>query len=168
MTKEGFTKPMTGASGSYSNYCLCNTNMDDVIKMLELFGYSDENVINGYEQDGAVYFTLWGELPDMIYSFTTRLQTHGYADIDWERTYTICADKGTDSDDFTAEWVDENAPVLREWDGWSKDDEDAEYDAFITITDNKTGAIFSTGAGAISGHILEEYRKMVENHRRCA
>ncbi len=164
MTLKSFTKEVSGHYKRYSNYLVCDSTIEEVMRVLDSLGLQDGDATNAVDINGNVYFEVHGGQPTLIYEITRALHKQGYADTDWDSTYTICAYDGKDSDDFTAEWVDEKAPVLREWDGYEERDEDALYDAFVTLVDKKTGAVFATGAGAINREVADYYKDIVEKH----
>ena len=154
ITKESFLQEFNGHSNSYSRYLVIGTTIDAVIDFLN--NYDPEMCVgSGYEKNGNVSFEIFGELPDLIYEITEKLQTIGYADTDWDVTYTVCAQNGENFDDFSAEYD----PT-----GFCFRDDDDLWDAFIIITDNSTGAEFLTGAGAVDEEVMEYYQNIVETH----
>ena len=158
ITREKFFKEFNGHENSYSSYLVIGTTADKVIEFLNQY---DENLCigSGVEENGNVSFEICKELPDLIYDITKALNTIGYADMDWDATYTVCAKNGEDFDDFTAEWV----PDMFYYRGDFDEDDDT-WDAFVIITDNQSGATFNTGAGAVDEYVMRYYEDMVNNH----
>ena len=158
ITRDSFLEDFGGHGNSYSSFMVLNTTIDEVVAVLNSI---DEtmNVGSGWEHDGHVGFEVNGALPSLIYAITAKLHTIGYADTDWDVTYTVCARDGEDFDDYTAEW-DDGLHYLRD-DGF---DEEELWDAFVLITDHETGAVFYTGAGAVDGDIERYYADMVKKH----
>ena len=163
ITKEKFLMDFGGHGNSYSSYLVLNTTVDDVIRVLNEI---DENMCvgSGEVQDNHVYFEVCKESPELIYLITSKLNTIGYADIDWEATYTVCAKNGEDYDGFKAEWLPDMHYCRDDELCEDEDEENALWDAFVVITDNETGAVFNTGAGAVDKEIEEYYADMVETH----
>lgn len=160
ITKENFLMEFNGASNSYSTYLVLNTTIDAVIDVLNKIGDIDERCVgSGYERDGNVGFEIFGETPELIHDITKELQTIGYADTDWDSTYTACSKNGSDFDDYTAEWE----PDMHYYRGDFDEDDDS-WDAFVIITDNTTGTQFHTGAGAVDKEIEQYYADMVAKH----
>jgi len=158
ITKETFFKEFNGHANRYSRYLVINTDVDSIIKVLNEI---DPNMCvgSGAEIDGNVYFEICKEEPTLIYNITKKLNTRGYADTDWNETYTICAKNGDDFDDFTAKWV----PDMHYYRGDFDEDDDT-WDAFVTITDNESGAVFETGAGAVDESVMLYYESIVDEH----
>jgi len=156
--KEEFLLGFNGHSNSYSHYMVLNTTIDAVIAVLNAI---DESMCvgSGVERDGHVSFEICKEEPTLIHDITKRLNTIGYADTDWDETYTVCSKNGEDFDDYTARWE----PGMFYFRG-DFDKSDKTWDAFVEITDNETGAIFHTGAGGIGKKTMLYYKDMVEKH----
>lgn len=153
--RESFFREFNGHANSYSRFLVLNKTAEEVIKVLNDID-SDMTVGSGNEENGAVYFEICKELPDVIYKITKALNTTGYADIDWNATYTVCAKNGDDFDGYTADWL-QGMHYYR--------DEDGLWDAFVDITDKETGVVFHTGAGAVDREIEQYYADMVKSHR---
>lgn len=162
MMREKFFREFTAANSSYTRVLLIGVTADQVISALEknIYLIPEDHILGGEEEKvgdiTTVSFVIFGKMPDIIYWLTKKLNCRGYADTDWDATYTVCADKGEDTTDYKAQWYD-GSPCLRE--------EGDCFDAFVTITD-PTGAKFETGAGAVPYDIMQYYRGIVE--RRAA
>ncbi len=159
ITRKSFTKSFDGANSSYSSYLLANTTIDKVLDVLNnknILEYDrlKEDFCDAREENGNVSFIIFGEFPTLIYDLTYELHTTGFADTDWDVTYTIVSKDGKDYEGYSAEWLD-GCPCARE---------DDCYDAFVIITDEETGAVFNTGAGAVGEDILKYYADMVRKH----
>lgn len=158
VTRESFFEEFNGHYTSYSSFLLINTTVEAVINLLNDIDES-MRVGSGYESNGNVGFEICKESPLLIYELTRKLKTTGYADIDWDSTYTVCAKDGLDFDDYSAEWE----PNMFYYRG-DFDEDDNTWDAFVRITDNATGTVFHTGAGGVDEETMNYYRKMVESH----
>lgn len=161
ITKESFLMDFNGFNCSYSSYLVLNTTVEAVIDVLNTIGIDENYVGSGHEANGNVGFKILKESPQLIHNITDKLQTIGYADTDWDSTYTVCSKNGNDFDDYVAEW-EPGLHYLREED-MEEDDEEC-WDAFVCITDNTTGTEFHTGAGAVDKETEEYYADMVAKH----
>ncbi len=164
ITKDEFLKDFGGHGNSYASYLILNTTANDVIRVLNEID-PDMCVGSGIEHtDGSVSFEICKELPNLVYDITHKLHTIGYADIDWNVTYTVAAKDGSDFDDYYAE--ETYGSFCLNDDNYDEDDEEALWDAFVTITDKSTGVQFYTGAGAVDREIMEYYQEMIDKHRK--
>ena len=169
ITKESFLRDTHGHNCRYSTYMLIGQKItiEGVIDMLnhidvnqlsyrEPLGQAVANGKKVHGKDGyrAVTFTINKEMPTLIYTFTSALECIGYADTDWDQSYFIAAQDGSDFDDFTASWQDE-FPYYREDDCW---------DAYVEVVDNTTGMLFYTGSGACEEDVRDYYEDLVNPH----
>ncbi len=154
---KSFFNKWEGHNNQYSSFLLIGVTADQVIKALQKICPA-AIVGNGYEEDGNVRFEIADENPDLIYKMTRRLNCRGYADTDWEDVWFVASENGRNYDGYTAAW-ESGCPYKRD------NDEDLEdlYDAFVNITD-PSGAVFSTGAGAVNSEIKAYLSVLVDLH----
>lgn len=162
ITNNTFFRQDKGNNGDYSSFMLIGTSSKEVIDALNILcmthSIAPDDVIDGIERAengySVIEFKIYDAKPDLIYFFTKNLHCKGYADTDHYYTYTLCADHGKRSDDYTAQWNS----VLG-----SYDENNDLWDSFVTITD-PTGIKFETGAGAVDEETMFKYKKMVTEH----
>lgn len=160
-TLKSFTMAFNGFSNRYSRYKVAwslpwKQDIHVVIDALNDLGIDPESVGDGYQnEDGSVSFKIFKGSPQLIYRITEKLHCIGFADTDWDDTYTVVAKNGQEYNCYNAEWTN-GCPYLRE--------EGDCWDAFVTLSDQHTGATFNTGAGAVSKDVYEYYKNMVDTH----
>ncbi len=167
ITKEKFLTDFNGHGNAYSSYKVINASLNDLIDALNDID-ADMCVGSGKIESNAIYFEICKELPDLIQPITEKLHCVGFADIgDWYGSgYFVAYKDGKEYDDFTAAW-DENCPERRDYDyenGESLSDEEVDWDAFVTVTDNPTGVTFQTGSGAVNYEIMSGWQELVNRH----
>lgn len=160
LSKEDFTRTCTEFPTGFSSFLIIGRGIDEVFDVLVA---EDENMcaVNAEETDGNTYFDAFGVFPDLVYTITGKLHTTGYANTGWDATYTICAKNGDDFEGYIAEWSDGSAP---DYGTDEIEGDNGEYDAFVTITDTESGAVFKTGGGCVSRDEAEAYEDMVQKH----
>lgn len=152
ITRDRFFHKFNGHKCSYSSFLVLHANANQIIKVLNMID-PYMAVGSGEEKDGNVYFEVCGEYPNRIHFITAQLQAKGFADTNWDETYTLCSVNGHNSDDFIAEWISHKYNT----------DNDS-WDAFVELKDPDTGAVFNTGAVGTSKDIESYYADMVRNH----
>ena len=155
LTKDKFFEEFACFNNTYSTYLIMNKSTDEVINMLNDMGFNPDDIGNGCETEHGVSFVICKGNPEYIYDFTKRLNTRGYADTDWDDTYTECAENGEWFDNFKAEWTDGHPHLM--------DDEEWE-NVFVTITDIETGERFYTGTGMGGDVTFRYYNNMINRH----
>ena len=161
LTKEMFFAPFDGHGNAYSSYMLIGVTVDEVINMFNktnLVEYAESIGSGKYDEaGGSVSFEICKETPALIYDMTGILNCKGFADMDtWYGTPCfLAADNSKDYDDFTAKWETDN-PYEYEDDGI--------WDAFFSVTDKKSGAVFHTGFGAVDEETKEHMEEIVIQH----
>lgn len=163
VTKEQLFEKWVGAPKMYSTVMLLAVDADSVVDALNdagKMGWNTDGVTGGeeYKECGinVISFRIFKENPEIVFCLTEKLNCKGYADTSWEKYCTLCSYKGVESNDYAAEWNNEN--------GTYEDMGDGYYDAFVKITD-PTGVVFNTGAGAVDLETAEYYRDIVDFHQ---
>ena len=175
MNKEDFTAE-TGHNNSYAQYMLIGKDLsiDKVINMLEglydddeLSNISQGKIVNEHNGYTMISFDKHKGVVDDLAVMTSKLKCSGYAELPWDDYYSLFnAENGEwgKGEGFSVEW-DKDMPCEHEdYDADVKDD-DKEYDAFIMITDTKSGIKFQSGRGAVSSEELQYITNFVNQYK---
>ena len=162
ITKNDFLQEFNGHYNAYSSYTVLMTNMD---KLIDVLNEIDPDMVagSGKADDKSISFEICKQMPNLISDITEKLNCVGFADIGgwYGAGYFVATENGTEYNDFTAEWTDDS-PLKRDDD--DVPDEEADWDAFVTITDNKTGVIFYTGEGAVDYETMQMWENLINTH----
>lgn len=146
MTKEEFLNKSCEDWGAlYSSFYVMNSDIDSVVNALSVF--KEENIVNGKEENGVIYFECFktdpaGAAKDLSMKLPDAIV---YSSTDWECHFITAAKNGEMYDDFTASFQD-----IDEW-----EEEDITYhECTVVVKDNFTGYEMKIGGGLIE---QEEY-----------
>lgn len=164
ITKSSFLKQFNGHGNAYSSYMVIDVKLEALIRVLNEID-PDMCVGSGQISDTgrSIYFEICKELPELMADISEKLHCKGFADIaGWygDGHFEAYAD-GEEFNDFTAKW-DDDQPI---WLNKDAEDEESEWDAFVTVTDNQSGETFYTGEGAISYESALMWKELVETHQ---
>ncbi len=165
VTKEEFLQEFNGHGNAYASFQVMNVSLDDLIGALNrlrpngCFG-------SGKVDDKSIYFEGCKELPDeLLPELTEELHCRGFADIGswYGEPYFIACENGYEYDDYTAEF-EEGFPSPYDPDSFEEENDCDEWDVFVTVTDNLTGATFNTGEGCVDTETKKMFEDIVSKH----
>ena len=154
--------------GAYTRYMVTGVRLDDLLNALKEIN-PDMNTGEIKEEKNCISFEIGRKTPELMQTITEKLHCRGFADIGawYGSAYFAAYDNGETYDGFTAGWTD-GSPERREYDfinGEDIPDEDITWDAFVTVTDKETGAVFYTGDGAVSHDEMLAWQEFINRHK---
>ena len=169
INKNDFLKEFNGHANAYSSFMVFGVTLDVLVDELNRID-PDMCVGSGDVRDDgkAIYFEICKYSPELMQNISKDLSCVGFADIGgwYGEGRFVAYENGEDYNDFTAEWEQDN-PRRRYEDfapGVDVPDEDMYFDAFVNVTDNRTGIEFGTGEGAACYDTMISWSCLVEDH----
>ena len=160
ITKKEFLNDFGGHGNTYSSYKVLTNDLDAVIAALNEIN-PEMCVGSGVVEEGAIYFEICKEGPDLIYDITAKLHCVGFADMGawYGQGCFEAAKNGKEYDGFYAEWRDD-CP----YDRYEEGEDEQNYDVFVTVVDRETKITFPTGEGAACTDALFYWTNLVNEH----